>query len=77
MRKKKKKRQQRETDLWIKLRPLVPITTAAGFNLSASLHIALPASPSTILAFDFTYFCEIFTHDWLRDNKCDLLFLFS
>lgn len=37
-------------------RPLVPITTAEGFSLSASLQITFPASPSTILATDFTYF---------------------
>lgn len=40
--------------LWRMLRPRVPMMTAAGFSLSASLHIAFPASPSTILAFVLT-----------------------
>lgn len=45
-----------ESDLWIKVRPLVPITTAAGFILSDSLQIAFPASPSTTQANVFTYY---------------------
>lgn len=44
-----------ELYLWIKLLPLVPITTAAGFNFSASLHITFPASPCTILATVLTW----------------------
>ena len=42
-------------NLWIMPLPLVPMTTAAGFNFSASLHIVLPVSPSTIRALVLTY----------------------
>lgn len=56
--------------LWNKLRPLVPITTAAGFNLSASLHITLPASPSTILAFVFTYYTKKWNHSIELERFC-------
>lgn len=42
------------SNLLTKLRPRVPIITAAGFSLSASLQITLPASPSTTRATLFT-----------------------
>lgn len=64
----------RETDLWIKLRPRVPMTTATGFTLSASLHIAWPASPSTILASDLTYLEKDFLLSLQARNRIKLSF---
>lgn len=51
----KKNSSQIYSNLLTKPRPRVPIMTAAGFNISASLQITLPASPSTTRATLFTY----------------------
>ena len=52
--KKKKKGGKKKDYLCIRLRPLVPMITATGFTFSATLQIALPASPSTIRVTIFT-----------------------
>lgn len=48
------------------------MTTAAGFNLSASLQIAFPASPSTMRAIVFTY-RSIITVQKLKTRNAQLI----